>query len=296
MTTRAEAITRVLNRLRQHLGTGEKPPGSNRNFITEWYNANVDKIGHGPWCEMTITWAMWTGGAKELKKGRAYTVWAAGDAVDKVNGSSWHWGTKGMRAGDQVYFDWKGGRGKTSIVDHTGMVEKINSDGTFYILEGNNSRNKLERMRRDKRFIVGYTRFDWDKLVDEKPAPETPKPNKNRSDADPELVKRVQRLLKMTEVDGKWGKDTDEVATLMRSAARATVGWPTRVAATYNKRTVQSIVGTTSDGVWGPRSQASTSMWVKRLQGVLGLTTDGEWGPKTDNKFLTVRKNNLNNF
>lgn len=295
MVTRADSIDRVLNRLRGELGLGETPPGSNRNFITEWYNKEVDKIGHGPWCEMTITWAMWTGGAKELKKGRAYTVWAAGDGVDGINGSSWHWGTKGMRAGDQVYFDWKGGRGKTSIVDHTGMVEKVFADGTFYVLEGNTSANKLQRMRRDKKYIVGYTRFDWDRLSTKEKPPATSKPKPNKSDADPALVKTIQRLLKVTP-DGKWGKDTDEAATLMRTAARATVGWPKRVPANYNKKAVQKIVGTTTDGVWGPRSQASTSMWVKTFQHILGLTADGEWGPATDNKYLAVRKKNFNNF
>lgn len=165
MAVKSEVIKAVLNRLRNALGTGESPEGSNSNFIVDWYNKNVDKIGNGPWCEMTDTWAMWTGGAKPLKRGRAYTVYAVEDALNKVNGSSWHWGTKGMRAGDQVYYDWGGEKFSASKVDHTGTVEKINGDGTFYVLEGNIG-NKLRRMHRDKKYVVGYVRFDWDRISD----------------------------------------------------------------------------------------------------------------------------------
>jgi hypothetical protein len=170
MTTQAQLITKVLDKLRGSLGTGESPPGSNHNFITVWYNANVDKIGDGPWCEETNTWAMWSGGVKSLKVGRAYTVYACEDAVKGANGSSWHWGTAGMRAGDQVYYDWAGGKGNVKTVDHTGTVEKIVGDGTFYVLEGNTS-NMLKRMHRDGKYVVGYVRFNWAKLATSEPTP-----------------------------------------------------------------------------------------------------------------------------
>lgn len=170
MSTQAQLITKVLDKLRGSLGIGESPDGSNHNFITVWYNANVDKIGDGPWCEETNTWAMWSGGVKSLKVGRAYTVYACEDAVKGANGSSWHWGTAGMRAGDQVYYDWAGGKGNVKTVDHTGTVEKIVGDGTFYVLEGNTS-NMLKRMHRDGKYVVGYVRFDWAKLATSEPTP-----------------------------------------------------------------------------------------------------------------------------
>lgn len=296
MTTRSDAIERVLNRLRSKLGLGESPDGSNHNEITEWYNANVDKIGNGPWCEMTNTWSTWTGGAKEIKRGRAYTVFAAGDAVGHVNGSEWHWGTKGMRAGDHVYYDWKGGKGKTSIVDHTGTVEKVFGDGTFYALEGNTVGNKLLRQRRDSKYVVGYARLDYESLVPPKePAPvEKPKPTiKPKGDKD--LVKKIQRVLKVA-VDGDWGKQTDARALLMRKAAQATVGSPHRVGNLKNLdvRLIQRVVGTEADGVWGPRSQASMAMWVKLFQRATDSEVGGHWGPKTDNAFLKARAHNLN--
>lgn len=42
---------KALNWLRSHLGTGENPPGSNRNFITEW-----GRIGNVAWCDICF-WA-----------------------------------------------------------------------------------------------------------------------------------------------------------------------------------------------------------------------------------------------
>lgn len=292
----AAVVKKVLDRLRGALGTGETPPGSNHNFITTWYNQNVAKIGDGPWCEMTNTWSCWTGGAKEIKRGRAYTVWAAGDGVNKVNGSSFHYGTKGLRAGDHVYFDWKGGRNSTAIIDHTGTVEKINGNGTFYTLEGNTNGNVLKRQLRDGKYVVGYVRLDWDKITPEpaKPAPPAAKPKPSVA-PDRVMTKAVQRVLRVS-ADGEWGSKTDAAAKLMRIAAKATVGSPKRVAAKYDVKAVQRIIGTTPDGKWDSKDQNAIAMWVKTFQQAVKSEVGGHWGPKTDNKFLAVRKQNLNNF
>lgn len=293
-TSEAAAIKKVLDRLRGALGTGEHPANSNHNFITEWYNKEVDRIGDGAWCEMTNTWSTWTGGAKSLKKGRAYTVWATEDAQAKVNGSSWHWGTKGLRAGDQVYYDWSGRKMDNGLVDHTGTVEKIIGDGTFYVLEGNTSQNKLLRMRRDSKYVVGYVRLDWSRII-VIPEPPKPAPPVYQPPADIAKTKRIQKTLEVT-VDGQWGTTTDNFAQLMRRAARAKVGYPKRVAASFNIKVVQRIIDTTADGDWGPRSQASMNHWVKEFQKAVNVTVDGDWGPKTDNAYLAARKQNLNRY
>lgn len=288
-------IDRVLNRLRGALGTGETPPNSNHNFITEWYNKTVAKIGNGPWCEMTNTWAMWTGGAQSLKSGRAYTVYAARDALLKIRGSSWTYGTKGMTAGDQVYYDWSGQKGNLDLVDHTGTVEQILGDGTFYVLEGNTTGNLLRRMRRDGKYVVGYVRFDWAALgpIAPTPAP-APKPVV-KPKSDPVTVKKIQNLLEVNP-DGRWGSNTDSRAQLLRTAARAKVGWPKKVVRPFRIIETQRVIDTTEDGVWGPRSQASLNHWVKQFQLALGVPVDGDWGPRTDNAYLAARKRNLNNY
>lgn len=209
---------KVLNRLREYLGTGEHPPGSNHNFITNWYNDHVDKIGNGPWCEMTATWAMWTGDAKSLKKGRAYTVDSAKDAENKVNGSSWHWGTKGMKAGDQVYYDFGGRKGNINTIDHVGTVEKILSDGTFYVIEGNVG-NKLTRMRRDKKFVVGYVRFDWERLLGKIPKDNKPDSLVVDGEMGSKTVSKWQKIMKV-KVTGKVNK---ELVTAVQTFLKNTV-------------------------------------------------------------------------
>jgi hypothetical protein len=295
MSSVTNSITRVLDRLRGALGTSEHPDGSNSNFIVDWYNKDVAKIGNGPWCEMTNTWSCWTGGAKEIKKGRAYTVYAATDAHDGVNHSTWHWGTKGMRAGDQVYYDWKHKPGQQNIsaVDHTGTVEQILGDGTFYVLEGNTG-NKLKRHRRDKTYVVGYARLDWAALGPIIPVPTLPitshKPTPN-----PALVKRVQAALEIHQ-DGHWGGSTDGTATMMRRAARALVGSPNKVKRPYNVKVAQRIIDVKDDGIVGPKTIAGMAEWVKTMQKALGTEVGGHWGPITDNAFLVARKHNLNNF
>jgi len=296
MTTKIQAITAVIARLLGARGTKEEPPGSNHNFITVWYNNNVAKIGDGAWCEMTATWAMWTGGAKILKKGRAYTVYAAGDAQRGENGSSWQWGTKGMRRGDQVYYDWSGKKGSISVIDHTGIVEKIVGNGTFYVLEGNTGDGELMRVLRDGKYVVGYTRFAWDRLVTDEPAPTPPKPDPSpKPTPSPAFVKKLQKLLEV-DVDGQWGKFTDVRAQRMRTAARCKAGYPKNIRKPFSVINVQLIIDTPADGIWGPKSQAKLVAWIKDFQRIAGLTVDGQWGPKTDNAYVAARKRNLNNF
>lgn len=284
----SEAIQAFLNKLRSALGTGEYPDGSNHNFITEWYNKNVDRIGDGPWCEMTVTWALATSGAGRLRRGRAYTVWAAQDAQRGENGSSWHWGTKGMRAGDMVYFDWGGRKGNEAYIDHVEAVEKVLPNGTFVTL-GGNVRNRLVRVYRDSKYVVGYTRLDWARLDGKtstpKPKPPTSKvPTKASSKED---VKRFQKLLRV-DVDGVWGPKTDDRAIRLRVAAKVKSSIrPIR--GLFSVTDVQKVIGTTPDGVWGPKSQAALVSWIKKLQAILGIKADGVWGPVTERAFLNFR-------
>jgi surface antigen len=51
-----------------------------------------------------------------------------------------------------VFFNWDGGR-----VDHVGIVESVNGDGSIYTIEGNTSNNIVERRHR-KSMIAGYGR------------------------------------------------------------------------------------------------------------------------------------------
>lgn len=221
-----EAIKTLLNVWRSRLGLGEDPDGSNHNMITAWYNENVEHIGDGPWCEMTHAWATYTAGLEILQKARAYTPYAAGDAQKGTRGMSWHLGTKGMMAGDKTYYDWDGNSSKSvGEVDHTGIVEHIYDDGTFDVLEGNTGSAQggmLKRVRRNSKYVTGYVRYDWTKVLEkDDPAPfphPSPAPVKLQIDGKLGLltIKALQRALK-TPVDGVIdAKNSDLVIALQK--------------------------------------------------------------------------------
>lgn len=228
MATTTQHIEAVLNKLRSELGLGESPAGSNKNKIVTWYNKNVDPIGPGAWCEMTVTWAMWTAGAKSLKKGRAYTVWACQDAQKGYAGSTWHYGTKGMKAGDAVYYDWDRRKGNVAYVDHVGIVEKINGDGTFYVLEGNTS-DKLLRKKRDSTYVVGYARPAWHKLSGEAAPPSSPSTPPSTSallkvdgQLGPKTIAKWQKIMG-TPVDGVISTPKSDLVLAVQRKLKATV-------------------------------------------------------------------------
>lgn len=272
------SVEQVLDLLRANLGLGETPAGSNHNKITEWYNKNIDRIGDGPWCEMTVTWAMHTTGHASLKRGRAYTVYAAQDAQKGVYGSRWTAGTTGMRAGDAVYYDWRK-TGKVSGIDHVGIVEKINGDGTYNVLEGNYN-DRLARVTRGRTYIVGYARPNWAGVVTA-PTPVPVIPPMTNGVLSVSQIKQLQKLARVKQ-DGVWGPNTDHNLNLGRGLA---VG----KAKALKIRDGQGIVGTKMDGAWGPNTQKATAAWVNAVQRVLGVTYDGEWGPVTEKRYQSVR-------
>lgn len=111
-------------------------------------------------------------------------------------------------------------------------------------------------------------------------------------------TKKIQKLLGLAgkDVDGLWGSRTDQLAHLMWTACKARMGYPVNAPAPHHKEGVQSIVGVTADGVFGPKSQAALHAWLKEFQKVLGVSPDGEWGPATEGAFHLVRNANRNNF
>lgn len=253
-----EAVERVLNKVRSALGTKEEPDGSNNNFIVQWYNANVDKIGLGPWCQMTMTWALYTSDFKALFPGTAWTVQAARNALAKQDGMVWHEYTNGILPGDLVYYAWSGNR-EINRIDHVGIVEKVNSDGTFYVLEGNAS-NALRRMHRDAKYVVGYIRLDWKRVVVKVNSVPTPAPAPKPTPVDTSVVqiKVIQGLVQVPQ-DGVWGPITD----------KAFLSW--RKGKKYTRGQVQLLQKTMGDG----------------------LKQDGIWGDLTDTAILVFRKKHL---
>lgn len=141
-------VAGMLAEARKLLGTGEHPPGSNHNKVTEWYGFD------GPWCNMSISYEAGHSGNLPAIFGKfAYTVFHA--QAFQSHGR-WHFGLGGARAGDVVFFDWSGTR-KIGNIDHVGLIEAVRSDGTIVTLEGNTSDGFFRRVR-NSACVVGYGR------------------------------------------------------------------------------------------------------------------------------------------
>ena len=162
--------TGMIAQARKSLGTVETPPGSNHNYITDYYNANVAKIGNGPWCDMSITmWASLSDNLDAIGGGYAYTVWHAQKFQSM---GCWHSGTSGIRAGDVLFYDWSGSK-NIGAIDHVGLVEYV-SGGVIHTIEGNRG-DKCGRFIADKRFVVGYGRPKYTGVA-KTSAPKEPNP------------------------------------------------------------------------------------------------------------------------
>lgn len=137
---------------------GEKPPGSNHNKITQWYNQHIDRIGDGAWCNMAVTY--WAGRSSNLPailggKHIGYAATVAHATKFRKKGR-WHAGVAGIKPGDIVFFDWDGSR-SIGRIDHVGIVEQVRGKKIITI-EGNTTGDKCRRMVRDGKYIVGYGR------------------------------------------------------------------------------------------------------------------------------------------
>jgi peptidoglycan hydrolase-like protein with peptidoglycan-binding domain len=137
---RAAALAESL----KHIGTKERPPGSNIVRFSKWYGIT------GPWCAMFVTWCYAAANSKAFVKGKhyAYVPYIVADARAGRNGLSV---TRDPQPGDVVCYDWDGG-----AADHTGLFEKwaSGSHDAFTAIEGNtsvgNDSNGGEVMRRNR--------------------------------------------------------------------------------------------------------------------------------------------------
>lgn len=115
-----------------------------------------------------------------------------------------------------------------------------------------------------------------------KPAPKpVPKPVVVR----PETAKIValQRLLHVG-ADGKFGPGTLAAAN---AVIRRTL---------TNVRTLQRIVGTVADGIWGKNSEAARIRTIMGIQRIIGTSADGVWGPKSSAAWAAFVKRNYGKY
>lgn len=151
-------------------GLGETPAGSNRNEITQWYGMD------GPWCAMTVSRALCAAGfttngddvvvpgvRRTTAKGWAYVPYMLNDFRDAGRAD------KEARPGDLVIFDWEG----DGEVDHVGMVERVEPDGSVWTYEGNRN-DVLMHVHRDRSVIAAFCHPPYDGTPSPLPPPPPP--------------------------------------------------------------------------------------------------------------------------
>ncbi|MFC0598385.1 peptidoglycan-binding protein [Streptomyces palmae] len=277
------SVEGMLAQMRKLLGTGENPPGSNRNAITKWYGFS------GPWCDMTVSYAAAHSDNLSAVCGKyAYTVAHAQAFRSK---GRWHYGLGGVRPGDIVFFDWSGSR-SIGAIDHVGVVEAVHSNGTITTIEGNTS-NLCQRRRRNSSTVVGYGRPAYG---DAKPLP--PNDGILRLGSTGPAVRTLQQnlntVMKTTlVVDGDFGQATDEaVRAFQRKYGLAVDGQYGPSAAAVMKSALKggtkpqvpaprppSAGKLAVDGAFGPATCAAMQRALNRHGAKLSV--DGSFGPLT---------------
>lgn len=300
MGTAAGMITAA----RALLGTVESPPGSNHNFITLWYGFD------GAWCDMAVSYEAAHSDNLDAVFGK-HALTTEHAATFARNGR-WHYGLGGATAGDIVFFDWSGSR-VMSAIDHVGVIEAVNSDGTITTLEGNTS-DGFYRRSRNSSVVVGYGRPAYGsgstpmpptdgilRLGSKGAAVATLQSNLNTvmhshlvvdGDFGPQTeraVRAFQTRYQLT-VDGEYGPASAAVmkaalaggSTPVSPKPRPPTGTlvvngvygPATCAALQRSLNAHHAAGLVVDGAMGPKTIAA-------LQRALGTTADGIMGPNT---------------
>jgi peptidoglycan hydrolase-like protein with peptidoglycan-binding domain len=131
----------ILTLAASQIGTGESPPGSNKNKYSKWYGAV------GAWCWMFLCWLFDQKAALALIFGKhAYVPYFK--AVFSAHGE-FH--TSNPKTGDLVAFDFN----RSGDPEHIGIVEKVVSGSVIQTIEGNTSDHVMRRTR-SRSYVYGY--------------------------------------------------------------------------------------------------------------------------------------------
>ncbi len=148
---------RALERAKGQIGQKENPLGSNWGHPVQDYLASVGIGFPASWCMAFMYWCFKDAA---LQLGMKNPLFKTGGCLVQWNkSSSFQWDEPAV--GDVFIMDHGHGLG------HTGIVEKVNGDGTITTIDGNTNDNgsregiaverKIRKIKGDK--IIGYLRF-----------------------------------------------------------------------------------------------------------------------------------------
>ena len=187
---------KILKIAKAEIGTKEYPKNSNKvKYNTEYYGREVSG-GAYPWCCVFVWWVFKHAGASKLffngKQSASCTTVRDGMKAQKV---------KDPKAGDIVFFNFSGDNTK---VEHIGIVEFVNADGTVNTIEGNtstgNDANGGQVMRRIRKRsqIDCFIRPQYQVENEVKP------------------VKSIEDIAREV-IAGKWGNGIDRKSNLIKA-------------------------------------------------------------------------------
>ena len=260
----------ILNIARAEVGT-QATNYKRCKYNTDFYGYVVS-ASWADWCAVFIWWIFNKAGAADL----LYVKTAGCGVLGSAFYNRGRFKTGGYRAGDVVFFHWSNEMSEsvpiTYTLDHVGIIEKVNSDGSYTTIEGNTGGGNGAVMRRTRYAsqISGVARPDY---------------SGSQVAVDVAMVKTVQSWLNSAYkaglyLDGIYGGRTELalIKALQTELNRA-----------YH-------AGLAVDGIYGEKTyaavrnlqQGSRGDYVKVLQGFLickGYDTggfDGEFGAATD--------------
>jgi peptidoglycan hydrolase-like protein with peptidoglycan-binding domain len=252
-------------------------------YNTWYYGTEVSGSGYD-WCAVFVCWLFNKAGAMSMlptKTASCGTLASSFNTKGKFYKS-------GFKAGDIVFFHWSNTMSSAVsgayTLDHVGIIEKVNSDGTYTTIEGNTgstSNGEVMRRTRSAGVISGVARPDYTKSTSTTTSTSTT--NSTTTSSSSSKIKTVQTWLnknystKLT-VDGIYGTQTKKAIVKALQ---------TYLNKTYSaKLTVDGIMGAKTKAAIHNVKQGASGNYVYILQSALicnsyDINFDGKFGAKT---------------
>jgi hypothetical protein len=229
MATANELIKKAVSQI----GVKENPSGSNKvKYNTDYYGRVVSGSAY-PWCCAFIWWIFKECNALELFHGGRKTAYCP--TVETYYKSKGQWHKSNPKVGDLVLFDFSG----KGVAEHIGILEKINADGTYSVIEGNTSTTSNDnggcvmRRVRKKSVIRGFARPKYDTTVKPKETQTTTAKPSTKLDPAQSFSKSYAKTYKVTAKSGlnmRCGAGTNKsiITTLKTGATFRCYGYYTK--------------------------------------------------------------------
>jgi len=136
---------RMVALAQQEIGVSENGNSNESTRVREYRTATAGAENTpGPWCAYFVSWLGQEAGAPIGAGGNGTGYVPTLEAWGKQENRWYDRGSQTPQPGDIVIFNWGG----SGVSDHTGIVERVDADGTVHTIEGNSS-NAVKRREYD---------------------------------------------------------------------------------------------------------------------------------------------------